>query len=54
MQEIIVNVAIAIVAVIALAALNKHTNSAYEQKCAAQGGTYYRALDPGKSLCKKG
>lgn len=40
--------------VVGVAALNRYNNTRHEQNCVSKGGTYYRAYDSAKSLCKLG
>jgi hypothetical protein len=51
-KEILVHLAVAMVAVIVIVFLTNSTNDTYQENCEAQGGKYYRSLDAGKSLCE--
>jgi hypothetical protein len=51
-KEILVHLAVALVAVIAIVILTNSTNDTYQENCEARGGKYHRSLDAGKSLCE--
>lgn len=51
-REILVYLAVALVAMIAIVLLSNSTNDAYQENCESKGGRYYRSLDAGRSLCE--
>ena len=54
MNEVIVNLIAAAVMLTLAVSLNQCSNDKFEAKCTAKGGTYYKAIDSSKSLCKMG
>ena len=51
-KAILINLVVAVVAIIAIVILSQSTNDTLQSKCEAQGGQYYRSIDAAKSLCE--